>query len=84
MNKRKEKPVFNVNLIKGVENDIPKFKPQSFVNLLIDTFRGGAYCLLEALRLVKAKDKDSELDLILNDEQHSIEYDNKQRFPYLR
>ena len=84
MNKRKEKPVFNVNLIKGVENDIPKFKPQSFVNLLIDAFRGGAYCLLEALRLVKSKDINKDLDLILNDEQHSEEYLMRERFPFIK
>ena len=33
---------------------------------------------------IKAKDKNSELDLILNDEKHSVEYETKQRFPFVK
>ena len=44
-----------------------------FVDDIIETFKDiGA--LLEAQRLVEAKDKTAELDLILNNEEHSEEY----------
>lgn len=47
-----------------------------FVDNLIDTFKDKG-ALLEAQRLVNASDKTSELDLILNNEEHTPEY---QRF----
>ena len=47
-----------------------------FVDNLIDTFIDKG-ALLEAQRLVNASDKTSELDLILNNEEHTPEY---QRF----
>ena len=44
-----------------------------FVDNLIDTFKDKG-ALLEAQRLVEAKDKTAEFDLIFNDEEHSKEY----------
>lgn len=80
--RKKEEPTFNVDV-----NNSDKFnsiETRSFIQSLVENFQQGAYCLLEALRLVKAKDKNSELDLILNDEQHSVEYKARQRFPFLK
>jgi len=71
-NKRKEKPTFNVDV--NNSNNFNSIEAKSFIQSLIKTFQQGAYCILEALRLVKAKDKETELDLILNDEEHSQEY----------
>jgi len=50
-----------------------------FVDGLIDTFKDKG-ALLEAQRLVEASDKTAEIDLILNDEEHTPEY---QRFKNL-
>lgn len=79
MTGKKDKPEFKVE-VNNTDNST--IEPQSFIQALVQNFQRGTYCLLEALRLVNAKDK--ELDLILNDEQHSLEYETKQRFPYLK
>lgn len=50
-----------------------------FVDGLIDTFKDKG-ALLEAQRLIEASDKTAEIDLILNDEEHTPEY---QRFKNL-
>ena len=50
-----------------------------FVDGLIDTFKDKG-ALFEAQRLVEASDKTAEIDLILNDEEHTPEY---QRFKNL-
>ena len=44
-----------------------------FVDDIIETFKDKG-ALLEPQRLVEAKDKAAELDLILNNEEHSEEY----------
>ena len=44
-----------------------------FVDDIIETFKDKG-ALLEDQRLVEAKDKTAELDLILNNEEHSEEY----------
>ena len=44
-----------------------------FVDSLIDTFKDKG-ALLEVQRLVEASDKTAEIDLILNDEEHTPEY----------
>lgn len=44
-----------------------------FVDDIIEAFKDKG-ALLEAQRLVEAKDKTAELDLILNNEEHSEEY----------
>lgn len=44
-----------------------------FIDDIIETFKDKG-ALLEAQRLVEAKDKTAELDLILNNEEHSEEY----------
>lgn len=81
MTRKKDKPEFKVE-VNNTDNST--IEPQSFIQALVQNFQQGAYCILEALRLVNAEDKDKELDLILNDEQHSPEYETKQRFPYLK
>ena len=50
-----------------------------FVDSLINTFKDKG-ALLEAQRLAEASDKTAEIDLILNDEEHTPEY---QRFKNL-
>ena len=84
MARKKDKPTLNVEHSNTETNALNTSEAQSFLQTLIQNFQQGAYCLLEALRLVKAKDKHSELDLILNDEKHSMEYEAKQRFTYLK
>ena len=84
MARKKDKPTFNVEQNTTETNALNTSEAQLFLQSLIQNFQQGAYCLLEALRLVKAKDKNSELDLILNDEKHSVEYETKQRFPFLK
>ena len=84
MARKKDKPTFNVEQNNTESTALNTSEAQSFLQSLIQNFQQGAYCLLEALRLVKAKDKNSELDLILNDEKHSVEYETKQRFPFLK
>lgn len=81
---KKDKPTFNVEQNNTESTALNTSEAQSFLQSLIQNFQQGAYCLLEAMRLVKAKDKNSELDLILNDEKHSMEYEAKQRFPFLK
>ena len=83
-NKKSRQPDFKIESTRVQDESLNTPEAFTFMHSLVQAFQDGAYCLLEALRLVKAKDKDSELDLILNDEQHSIEYENKQRFPYLK
>ena len=81
-NKKKDEPTFHVDV-----NNSDNFNPmeaKSFLQALVRNFQQGAYCLFEALRLAKVKDKNNELDLILNDEEHSLEYKAKQDFPYLK
>ena len=58
----------------GLETDTSA--TAGFVDSLIDTFKDKG-ALLEAQKLVNASDKTSELDLILNNEEHTPEY---QRF----
>lgn len=84
MARKKDKPTFNVEQNNTESTALNTSEAQSFLQSLIQNFQQGAYCLLEAMRLVKAKDKNSELDLILNDEKHSMEYEAKQRFPFLK
>lgn len=81
-NKKKDEPAFNVDV--NNSDNLNSIETKSFMQSIVENFQQGAYCLLEALRLVKAKDKNSELDLVLNDEQHSVEYKAKQRFPFLK
>lgn len=84
MARKKDKPTFNVEQNNTESTALNTSEAQSFLQSLIQNFQQGAYCLLEAMRLIKAKDKNSELDLILNDEKHSMEYEAKQRFPFLK
>ena len=84
MARKKDKPTFNIEKNNTESTALNTSEAQSFLQSLIQNFQQGAYCLLEAMRLVKAKDKNSELDLILNDEKHSMEYEAKQRFPFLK
>lgn len=84
MARKKDKPTFNIEKNNTESTALNTSEAQSFLQSLIQNFQQGAYCLLEAMRLVKAKDKNSELDLILNDEKHSMEYEAKQCFPFLK
>jgi len=51
-----------------------------FVDSLIDTFKDKG-ALLETQRLAETSDKTSELDLILNDEEHTLEYNRFKDLP---
>ena len=84
MPRKKDKPTFNIEQNNTESTALNTSEAQSFLQSLIQNFQQGAYCLLEAMRLVKAKDKHSELDLILNDEEHSMEYEAKQQFPFVK
>ncbi len=84
MARKKDKPILNVEHSNTETNALNTSEAQSFLQTLIQNFQQGAYCLLEAMRLVKAKDKNRELDLILNDEKHSVEHETKQRFPFVK
>lgn len=64
----------------GLEADETASK--NFVDGLIETFKDKG-ALLEAKRLIEAKDKTAELDLILNDEVHTQEYLEYQRISQL-
>ena len=84
MPRKKDKPTFNIEQNNTESTALNASEAQSFLQSLIQNFQQGAYCLLEAMRLVKAKDKHSELDLILNNEEHSMEYEAKQQFPFVK
>lgn len=84
MPRKKDKPTFNIEQNNTESTALNTSEAQSFLQSLIQNFQQGAYCLLEAMRLVKAKDKHSELDLILNNEEHSMEYEAKQQFPFVK
>lgn len=75
-NKKKEKPTFNVDVDNS--NNPNSTGVETFLKSLVETFQQGKYCLLEALRLSKAKDKEAEFDLMLNDEEHSDEYQTRE------
>lgn len=46
----------------------------SFTNKLIEAFKSGAGDLLEAKRLVNSPHLAKDLDLIMNNEEHSLAY----------
>ena len=58
MARKKDKPTFNVEQNNTESTALNTSEAQSFLQSLIQNFQQGAYCLLEALRLVKAKDKN--------------------------
>lgn len=72
----KKEPDFNINTDKL--NDIScvsnKNFSSSFAESLVEDFQSGAYSILEAKRLVESKDLAKDLNLILNDEEHSVAY----------
>ncbi len=81
-NRRKEQPTFNVD-VNNSSNET-SLETNSFIQLLVDNFQQGAYCILEAMRLVKSKDKHAEMDLILNNEKETLMSKMKKRLPYLK
>lgn len=73
--KRNKKENIKVS-VESVSSDNLKLNEAAslkFVDDIIETFKDKG-ALLEAQRLVEAKDKIAELDLILNNEEHSEEY----------
>lgn len=72
----KEEPDFNVNTDKlnSISDVAEKDFTSSFAESLVEGFQSGAYSILEAKRLVESKDIAKDLDLILNDEEHSVAY----------
>ena len=75
---RKKKDDIEVKVDKATNEDLEVDTSASagFVASIIDTFKD-KQPLLEAQRLAEASDKSAEIDLILNDEKHTPEY---QRF----
>lgn len=73
---RKKEPDLNVNIDKlnDISNVSNKDFSSSFAESLVEDFQSGAYSILEAKRLVESKDIAKDLDLILNDEEHSVAY----------
>lgn len=73
----KRKKIEDINVdVESVSSDNLKIDEEAsskFVDDIIATFKDKG-ALLEAQRLVEAKDKIAELDLILNNEEHSNEY----------
>lgn len=72
----KKEPDFNVNTDKlnSISDVAEKDFTSSFAESLVEGFQSGAYSILEAKRLVESKDIAKDLDLILNDEEHSVAY----------
>ena len=72
----KKEPDFNVNTDKlnSISDVAEKDFTSSFAESLVEDFQSGAYSILEAKRLVESKDLAKDLDLILNDEEHSVAY----------
>ena len=73
----KRKKIEDINVdVESVSSDNLKIDEEDsskFVDDIIATFKDKG-ALLEAQRLVEAKDKTAELVLILNNEEHSNEY----------
>ena len=72
----KKEPDFNVNTDKlnSISDVAEKDFTSSFAESLVEGFQSGAYSILEAKRLVESIDIAKDLDLILNDEEHSVAY----------
>lgn len=73
--KRKKKEDIKVS-VESVSSDnlkLDEVASLKFIDDIIETFKDKG-ALLEAQRLVEAKNKITELDLILNNEEHSEEY----------
>ena len=83
-NKKSRQPDFKVESTSIQDDNLDASEAFTFMHSLVQAFQDGAYCLLEALRLVKSKDRNKDLDLILNDEQHSEEYLMRERFPFIK
>lgn len=83
-NKKSRQPDFKVESTSIQDDNLDTSEAFTFMHSLVQAFQDGAYCLLEALRLVKSKDRNKDIDLILNDEQPSEEYQMKERFPFVK
>lgn len=72
----KKEPDFKVNIDNIIDNnDAPKMDfTNSFTDKLIEVFKSGAGDLLEVKRLVNSQHLAKDLDLLLNDEEHSLAY----------
>lgn len=71
--KKTEDIKVSVDSVSSDNLKIDETASSKFVDDIIETFKDKG-ALLEAQRLVEAKDKTAELDLILNNEEHSEEY----------
>ena len=72
--KKTEDIKVSVDSVSSDNLKVDKTASSKFVDDIIETFKDkGALLEVEAQRLVKAKDKAAELDLILNNEEHSEE-----------
>lgn len=81
--KKKNKDIeVKVETVSNEGLKIDKTASMKFVDDLIETFKEESTAL-EANRLVNAPEKNSELDLILNDEEHSSEHEVAKRFNHL-
>ena len=83
-NKKSRQPDFKVESTSVQDDNLDTPVADTFLHSLVQAFQDGAYCLLEVLRLVKSKDRNKDIDLILNDEQPSEEYQMKERFPFVK
>lgn len=83
-NKKSRQPDFKIESTRVQDESLNTPEAFTFMHSLVQAFQDGAYCLLEALRLVKSKDRNKDMDLILNDEQPSEEYQMKERFPFVK
>lgn len=83
MTRKKYETMFNIECSNNSSNNnLNTSEAHSFIQSIIDNFKQGTYCLLEAMRIVNAKDKHKELDLILHDEEHSTSYKINQLHPF--
>lgn len=71
--KKTEDIKVSVDSVSSDNLKIDETASSKFVDDIIETFKDKG-ALLETQRLVEAKDKTAELDLILNNEEHSEEY----------
>lgn len=71
--KNKEEIPVKVDSVPSEGLEVDKSTSMGFVDNLIETFKDKG-ALLEAKRILDSKDKSAELDLILNDEEHTPEY----------
>ena len=83
-NKKSRQPDFKVESTSIQDDNLDTSEAFTFMHSLVQAFQDGAYCLLEVLRLVKSKDRNKDLDLVLNNEQPSEEYQMKERFPFVK